>query len=1334
MRTALTVILYIFLSISAIGANNGIRFKHFSVEDGLSQSTVRAIIQDNLGNMWFGTQNGLNSYDGHIFKSWHNSPSDSTTIADNSIFSLYLDDEKNIWIGTASGLSLMDRKTGTFMNYTIEGAKYSIYDIEEFDNNLLIATEFGLYAFDKENRRFKSIEQLSGMHIRDIYKSDRFYTVGTKNGLYIFDNWKVRPIKEFANEDISAVIKSSGKEGYWVGTHGHGLFRTDSNFKIIKHLSTKSDEYLLSDYIRILKGENFGKLWIGTYDGLIVYNEQDGSFSEYRHSEEASSLSHNSVWSIYIDRQHGAWIGTYFGGINYYNRISEKFTNIPLDKGKAYGFVSFMTPSSDNNSLWIGTNDDGVLRYNTYSGKIDRFDSSNITTVAGKRISDNVKCIIEDGKGGLYVGTHLGGLYHLNINSNVAEVYDINEKYPINNGCYSILEYDENTLLAGSNSGLYLFDKISRTFRIHPLASVEPKLYTSLVTCLFRDSYGTIWIGTGSGLFSMDNSGNHIRGYRTTDNVNDIYIYTITESKYGFLWIGTNKGLYRYNRETGKLSAIDIPEMRFADNVYSILEDYSNILWLSTDNGICSLDPIRNTCRIYDGQSNRHHYEYTPQAGCKTADGTFFFGGLKGITSFRPLDISDNPFTSLPYISDISIFYDQLKPLGTCDISRNDDGTVHKARLSSSDNIITLHFSVSDPVSDGNNTFSYMLQGFDRQWFETTSREVTYSNLKPGKYVFKLKAANSDGRWSNDMAELPLRILPRWWQTMAFKILVLGIIALMVYYFLKSFNNRLRMKMELDMEKREKERIKAVSQEKVEFFINLSHELQTPLTLILSPLKEIESHGNTDEFIDDRLKFIRRSSMKLMHTINQMLSYRKADQGLSKLQVRMCSPDEIAEGCFSLFEEEAASKDIEYILNSELEGRQYPVDGNILDIILMNLLSNAFKFTDGGGIIRLSLKKEEKQFKIVIRDTGIGIPKENMKNVFDLFYKADVSRDGTGIGLAIVKKLVELHHGKIFIDSEVGEFTEVTVSLPADIGEYSFDEIAQSKPTASELESEDVSYYLADAIFPVGLNDTSINSEDKETLLVAISDADLRKYISDSFSSEFRIITASDGKTASDLIRDDEPDIVLVDRGLPIIDGRKICQSIKRNIQTCHIPVIILGTRDTNEEEKNNIDAGADAYLSQPFSISLLQAKVANILKIRDRLRHHYSSHTEIEPEKVTSNSIDGEFLKKAVKVVEDNIDNEQFSSNDFADAMCMSRSNLYLKITSITGESATQFIRKIRFNKACRMLLERKYTIAEISAKVGFSSPSYFATSFKKYVGCSPNEYIKTQKKEDSI
>lgn len=1322
-----------------LAATPRIEFSTLSVDQGLSQSTVLAIAQDPLGRIWMGTQDGLNRYDGYSFTVYRYDETDSCSLADNTVSAL-LADGGRLWVGTSSGLSLYDAATERFENFRIVGRNMQVSDIALIpgSGDLLLATDLGVVTFDRTARRLEIKTYLTGINVHTVCPSRDGFLIGTSNGVYSYSSVygnAVRVLPQMARYDI-ACIEPDGK-GFWIATYGNGLYRLDGALHVTAHYTAANTPGLVSDYIRVLQTDTEGRLWVGTFDGLSIRDPKTGCFTRYVHSSEPGSLSHNSIRSIFIDGQHGVWLGTYYGGVSYYHPLARRFGVLCYDPARnslGDNTVSCIVEDPSSGKMWIGTNDDGV---NLYDRETERFTEFNLENRA--LLSNNVKCILPDGDGVLWIGTHAGGLTRMETASHRTRHYRINSNIPINNSCYALLDGGDGTLWVGTLNGLIAFDKTSGTFRRHLCADYEPRLASLQINTLFRDSKRRVWIGSNAGLLLYVPQTREVRSFDplpaaagATPPRRDLAVMCITEDSQHNVWIGSQQGLFRYNCADNTFTRYTVADGLPNDVVYGILEDDLARLWLSTNGGLSCFDPRQETFRNYTRRDGIANNQFNLYSYCRSRDGVFWFGGIGGITLFRPHDLVDNPFA--PEAQIVGVEVADAASDRRVRFERDSLGRVTVASFPSCRNIFSVRFVAVNPLAGGRNTFSYKLEGFNTRWYETSNLEASYSNLKPGNYLFKVRAANNDGHWSDRTAEVEIRVLPMWWQTLAARILwvllALGAVAGGIYAVM----GRMKMQLQLRLERMEKKSIGELSQEKIRFYINLAHELRTPLTLIMSPLQEIRERGTNDKYVSSRLNYIYRNSLKLLHIVNQLLDYRKAELGMFKMKVAVQDVDGIVAEVFSMFEEVAQSRDMDYILSSDLKGEQLPVDRMFLEMMLTNLLSNAFKFTPDGGIIRVALQRGEGNFSLTVRDSGIGIPPAEQQRVFERFYQIHDSHSGSGIGLSIVRRIVELHQGTISLRSEPGNYTEFRITLPDDLSVYPEEKRAGEHDVRGSIIRDSEKFLPEEWSDPAPAEFVSEEETDDRKqglILVAEHNPDVSGYVADHFKPRYNVRIVGDGNEVLELLKQLEPDIIIADKLLPGLDGLKLCQAVKQNIRTCHIPVVILSTEGSVEEQIAATEAGADVYLSMPLSISLLSAKVNNLLKARYRMRHKYSDDTEIDPDQITSNAMDGEFLKKAIRIVEENMDNEEFSSNDFSKALCMSRSNLHLKMKSVTGESATKFIRKIRFNYACKLLLERKHSIAEISAMVGFNSPSYFATSFKKHVGCLPTEYVRQRKSE---
>lgn len=1326
----------LFALLAALPSAAAIEFRTLSVNEGLSQSTVLAVAQDQLGRIWLGTQDGLNCYDGYSFTVYRHVEGDARSLGDNSVSTL-LADGGRLWIGTASGLSCYDAATQEFENFRLEGRNMQVSDIAVMpDGNLILATDLGIVVFDVQRRVLEIRTYLTGISVHSVCPARDGFLVGTSNGVYTYSSTYgnvVRVLPQMARYDIAGIIADG--DGYWVATHGNGLYRLDAGLQVTGRYTAATSPGLVSDYIRVLKTDASGRLWVGTFDGLSIRDPRTGRFEPYVHSSAPGSLSQNSIRAIFIDAQHGVWLGTYYGGVNYYHPLARRFGVLRHDPARnslGDNTVSCIVEDPSSESLWIGTNDDGVNLYDRRTERFTEFTASN-----GVLLSNNVKCVLPDGRGRVWIGTHAGGLTSMDVATRRVRHFPVNASIPINNSCYALLDGGDGMLWAGTLGGLLSFDTATGQFSRHLCADIEPKLGSLPVTTLFRDSKRRVWIGTGAGLYVFLPESRQVMTCELTpvkEGVSpprDIAVMCVTEDTHRNIWVGTRHGLYRFNASDNSFTRFAVADGLPNDFVYGILEDELARLWISTNAGLACFDVQKNTFRNYTLRDGIANNQFNPYAYCRSRDGVFWFGGIGGITYFRPHDLVDNPFAPPAQITGVDVA--DADGDRRVRIERDSAGRVVAAVFPSVRNIFTVRFVAVNPLAAGRNTFSYKLEGFNTRWYETSHLEANYSNLKPGHYTFRVRAANNDGRWSEDAATVEIRVMPMWWQTAAARILWLLLTLSLIGGVVAAILGRMKMKMQLRLERMEKESIGQLSQEKIRFYINLSHELRTPLTLILSPLQEIRDHGTSDKYVASRLNYIYRNSLKLLHIVNQLLDYRKAELGMFKMKIAVQDVDAIVAEVFSMFEEVAQNRDMDYILSSDLKGEALPVDRMFLEMMLTNLLSNAFKFTPDGGIIRVALQRGEGYFRIQVRDSGIGIPADQQERIFERFYQVNESHSGSGIGLSIVRRIVELHQGTVTLRSEPGRYTEITITLPDNIGAYPVDKRAGENDVRASI-IRDAEKFLPEEWSGEGGDFAPAEepAEDKRgTILVAEANAEVARYIADHFKSRYNVQLVADGAEAVERLKTLEPDIIIADRLLPGLDGLKLCQAVKQNIRTCHIPVVILATEGSVEEQITGIEAGADSYLPMPLSVSLLAANVQNLLKARYRMRHYYSDDAEIDPDKITSNSMDGEFLKKAIRIVEENMDNEEFSSNDFSKALCMSRSNLHLKMKSITGESATKFIRKIRFNYACKLLMDRKYSISEVSSMVGFNSPSYFATSFKKHVGCLPTEYVRQRKAE---
>lgn len=1338
----LFILVFLFSTASAI---EKIKFSKIGLEDGLSNSTVVDILQDAKERLWVATYNGLCLYDGYEFVVYHHNDEDSLSVGSDVIRSLDIDEEGKIWIGTSHCLSVYDPRLDHFENfiYRYHGKPMDIWDVVCLDkNSILVATDVGLKVFNSVNRSFEKVSLLgefTDMRPRTIRKYGDNVYIGAYEGLYVYSigDKKIRTIikGDFSLHMILSILEVSKSE-LWIGTEGNGLYKINPiNGKYTIFNSKNSD--ISSDYIRSLSFDMFGHLWIGTLNALNIYNEKNDSFIIYN-SENTNdgSLSHTSVRSLFKDRQGGMWVGTYFGGLNYYHPLSQRFTNIrniPYYNSLSDNVVSCIVEDEELN-LWIGTNDGGINKYNPQKDKYVHY------TVNEGLTSNDIKAIYIDSiNQKIYVGSHAsGGLDVIDKKTGKINSYKPGGEMRTGRGIYGILPIENGKqLLCGSVTGsIVSFDIHTKEFR--RLRFDDGKEFEKRIVTIFKDSLERLWVGTIEGVRVYEIREGILQSCKILphdDTLDRTYVNAITQDCRGRFLLGTRRGLYIFDEKLAVLEKYTVNDGLPNNVVHGILEDKDNNVWISTDWGLSCYNPSEGQFRNFTDIDGIQSNQFTEYSYCKSRSGKMYFGGINGITVFNPSVFPTNPFIPSVMIADLQIMNKSVHPGDNTGVLTKHISETKNITLKSDQTMISLYFTVADYISGKHNLFAYKLEGLDNDWVYTDNnkRLASYSNLAPGNYCFKIKASNRDGVWNEIPTTLHIRVLPAWyatwWAKLIYVIFFVGISVLVFWYFWMKKS----MRIQLEMERVDKERIKEVNEMKLRFFINISHELRTPLTLIIAPLADLLK-DITDKVALTKIKYINANANRLLYLVNQLMDYRRAELGVFKLKVKKQVLDDILLRIFRYYENLAVSSGIEYRLENMLQEKQVWCDANYIELILNNLLSNSFKYTSSGGSIVLTVKEVNCMLLLEVSDTGKGIPEDKQQFIFERFYQVDNDHVGSGIGLSLVKRLVELHHGSITFDSTLGKGCTFYVKLPSLKNAYGKDEISCADHATES--NEQVYSTNSQEMYLVSVENSKteefsdgealLANKKKSVILVVEDNKDIQNYLVDGLSGMFDVIRADNGQEALDILEKRTVNLIVSDVMMPVMDGIKLCRAVKRNIKICHIPVIMLSAKTEIKEQLEGLKVGADDYISKPFYMEVVLTKIRNILRTYSLAVEHYSQSTDVEPEKLALNPLDKEFLEKAVAIVKKNLDSIVFSADLFASEMNMSRSTLHLKMKAITGESTTEFIRKIRLSEACKLLKEGKYNITEVSEMVGFNTPAYFATSFKKYMGCMPSEYVK--------
>ena len=811
----------------------------------------------------------------------------------------------------------------------------------------------------------------------------------------------------------------------------------------------------------------------------------------------------------------------------------------------------------------------------------------------------------------------------------------------------------------------------------------------------------------------------------------------IYEAANGIIWVGTREGFYCFNEKEKKIKRYTTANGLPNNVVYGILEDTFGRLWVSTNRGISCFNPETEKFRNFTESDGLQSNQFNTSSFCRTSNGQMYFGGINGITTFRPELLLDNPYTPPVVITKLQLFNKTVRPDDETGILTKNINETESITLKSWQTAFTLEFVASNYISGQHNTFAYKLEGYDKEWYYLTDkRTVSYSNLPQGTYHFLVKAANSDGKWNTVPTMLEIVVLPIWYKTWWAIVLFLAIFIGFITFVFRFFWMRKSMEAELEIERRDKEHQEEINQMKMRFFINISHELRTPLTLILAPLQEI-INKISDRWTRNQLEYIQRNANRLLHLVNQLMDYRRAELGVFELKAKRENAHQLIQDNFLFYDKLARHKKITYTLHSELEDKEELFDPNYLELIVNNLLSNAFKYTESGQSITVTLKEENNWLVLQVSDTGIGIPINKQGKIFERFYQIDndmtQSNFGTGIGLHLSRSLVELHHGIIKAENrEDGQGTRFVIRLPLGSNHLKAEELENPEETGSE---PTISQLPKDSIYETEEENKTNEyrkpkAKTRYRVLIVEDDEEIRRYIRSELDSDFRIYECTNGREGLETILKEKPDLVISDVMMPEMDGITLCRKIKQNININHIPIILLTAKSKAEDQIEGLEIGADAYIVKPFNTELLRTTISNLIANRERLRGKLVGEQQVEEKitKIEMKSNDEILMSKVMKTINDHLADPTLNVEMLAANVGMSRVHMHRKLKELTNQSARDFIRSIRLKQAANLLREKNLSVSEVAYATGFSNLSHFSNTFRDFYGISPSEYKEQQ------
>lgn len=1342
----------------------GLIFKNITRADGLSNSTIECIAQDSRGFIWIGTRDGLNKYDGYEMVVYKNNPKAPNSISDNYIRYIYEDREKNLWIGTSNGLNLFNPKDGSFRRF-----KYQVNQpgslpnnqvnciYEDRRNNLWISTYGGgLNKLDRKTNHFttfstgdNSLDRFT-TYIYEDTKNNLW--VATENGIKVYRNEKlVRQLLSDGKKINISVITEDAASNMWIGTSSQGLVRIDGRTGVQTTFQHNEKDFasLGSNVVLDVQVDRAGNVWVGCANGgLDLFNASAQTFHRYINDDLNNPIAFNqkTVSDLFEDNQGNLWIGTHRGGVKLLALQTQKFELFQQEKnrnGLSYNDVKAFYEDRKGN-IWIGTDGGGLDRFalQTRSFIHHTFDPFNKNSISADAVLD----ITEDQRDLLWIATWGGGLNLYDpVSGKFSQLFhqQADGAGIASNYIVKLLRDKTGHIWIGTYyGGLYLLDPVSRSVK---KISADPRNKTSVygnnIISLNEDRKGNIWIGTDDGgLNCYDTRLNEFRHYFHNQESNPNLEVIFTDSK-GRLWVGQS-GLYLYDESKDAFNIFTSAAGLETVQIKGIVEDNKGFLWITTSDGLIRMDPLTKEIRKFNKDDGLQGEEFQANAILKTKDGRLYFGGLNGFNTLHPDSIATNMAKAPVYLTGLQIFNQPVTAIQKGSPLEQDINLAKTIRLNYTQSAFSISFAALNFTATNNNRYAYKLDGFDKDWnYIGHDREASYTNVPPGEYTFMVKAANNDGIWNEQVTSVQVIITPPFWKTTWFRLLIALLVIAAVYKILSFIRRR-------EIEKLEKAKENELHQFQLQFFTNISHELRLPLTLILGKLETLMKK-NPGLSAGQGFRSIAKNATRLMNLINELMDFRKVDAAAIKLKVARSNMDRFIDEVAEEFNSPALEKNITLNIKKDL-GKDVWFDRQVLEKILLNLIHNSVKYTSPGGKIGISLSANEgeitgsyrhelviksgyrpkKSIQLKVWDTGTGISEHSLKSLFERFYRISESHLGSGIGLAFVKSLVLLHKGDIYVYSEKDRGTEIIITLPCSREDYREEEIWQESVDATQPRFESI---IPAPDFPEPeqqvdvdalLKETELNGPRKEILVVDDS-AEMRELIREHLSPYYSIREAADGAEGFEKAKAHFPDLVISDLMMPQKNGIDFCRALREDMETSHIPFLILTAKDTVSSTIEGIGSGADHYFSKPVSFNLLRLTIRNIFEQRQKVKEHYAKDHQMEIKELVHSAKDKEFMDQLIAFIDTHIMEPELDAALLCREMGMSQTKLYNKIKSITGQSIGEFIRTIRLRKAREIMTNEDVLITDVMFRVGMQTLSYFSRAFKKEFGKTPSQFM---------
>ena len=1336
------VISLVLYPLKGIGNDNILNFLHYTNKDGLPSSYVKSITQDRYGFIWVATRVSVSRFDGKNFKEFlaYDESGNPYSLMCNKIFTY--SDSMLIARTNKGSYFYFDFEHEFFKPYKVLNNLGTVQALEPCDGGFWICRDNNLYFVDAQSDKLQELREKvtfgnipNDVSFVDIKVKNQNMIAITENKLLVYFDFKHSRIRIFefpatlASYIVSAFYLDSSNN-VWIGDETSGLFRLNLDNGLIENYSKDftGDKHISHNLIHCFTEDHQGRVWIGTEAGLCIWSPKTGKFTISRYElSNPTGLNTDPIYDAFCDKGGNVWLGTYFGGINFWSAEKSFFrtwTSGVGDRQLGGNVVSCLTEDHSGN-IWIGLEDLGVNKLDISTGKITRYSSS---TADDGLSYNNVHDVFFFSDNTLWIGTYTGGI---NIMNTLTEKCTyINMKTNLNlpsDNIYSFLPLGDSVFVATSN-GIAVYDNKKRDFKLFYPEILGGTQFESMCKTLNR-----IWFSASNGIYYYDLGSDSLYRFDRIPGFGNINF--VKSDSRGRVWIGDcYSGLCCFDKQADSIFFFNKENGFPVSWIFSIEEGHSGWFWVSSDKGLVRLNPEKSIFTLYDSNSGIPFNQFNYRASYKDSWGNIYFGGNNGMVSFNE---NDNPDVSRKmeiFFTGMQLFNKPVMP-GKKSPLKKSINEVDQIKLDHSQNVFTIEYSALSYSYAGKCQYAYYLENFENEWNYVGNRDfASYTNLSPGTYYLHVKGSVSN--IFNEQDERVLKIIVRppfylsLWAFLLYFVLAWGM-TMMFYWIGKRFE---KSKAQVEMERREKQHANELHQLKLEFFTNISHELKTPLTLILGPTHKLLKEEKLSPAFRRQLLGVEKNAQRLYNIINQLLEFRKIDDGKEKLKVARCNLEYCLKEIRDSFEQVAENKNINFKVIAAQ--RDVPVwfDVNKIDKIIFNLLSNAFKFTNEGGTIELKVdvgnrdgKKKNGRHNLVISvsDTGKGMTPEVVNRVFDRFFQfgnEGLFNQGIGIGLAYVKSLVAMHRGEIRVRSEIGKGSLFIVVIPVSKADYSKDELSdqvlQYIPNTEEVDMDVLD------VGEVEIEDSNGFSHNP-VLMIVEDNLELLEFMKVSLDEKYQIFAAKDGQEALGKLRTVLPDLIISDVMMPVMDGFELTRRLKNNIETSHIPVILLTAKSGAENKLTGLKTGADFYIEKPFYLDILEQNIENIISTRKNLIERFKSDVYVPVSEMAHSESDKLFIEKLTNIIKDNISDPNLDVTFLIREMGVSRSLLHLKLKSLVDSSTTEFIRSIRLREAVKLIAGGKYNISEAAYETGFSSPTYFTRRFKEYYGKSPREYF---------